>query len=74
MCCVGFEPTIPASEREKTVHALDRAATVTGVLYTTYSIYYIINYNGMVFLFVGYHCSYIAELADIKFCLVSLRH
>jgi hypothetical protein len=27
---VGFEPTIPASEREKTVHALDRAATVTG--------------------------------------------
>jgi hypothetical protein len=28
--CVGFEPTIPASERAKTVHALDRAATVTG--------------------------------------------
>jgi hypothetical protein len=27
---VGFEPTIPASERAKTVHALDRAATVTG--------------------------------------------
>jgi hypothetical protein len=26
---VGLEPTIPASEREKTVHALDRAATVT---------------------------------------------
>jgi hypothetical protein len=26
----GFEPTIPASERAKTVHALDRAATVTG--------------------------------------------
>jgi hypothetical protein len=26
---VGFEPTIPASERAKTVHALDRAATVT---------------------------------------------
>jgi hypothetical protein len=24
---VGFEPTIPASERAKTVHALDRAAT-----------------------------------------------
>jgi hypothetical protein len=30
MPCVGFEPTIPASERAKTVHALDRAATVTG--------------------------------------------
>jgi hypothetical protein len=28
---VGFEPTIPAFEREKTVHALDRAATVIGL-------------------------------------------
>jgi hypothetical protein len=27
---VGFETTIPASERAKTVHALDRAVTVTG--------------------------------------------
>jgi hypothetical protein len=27
---VGFESTIPASERAKTVHASDRAATVTG--------------------------------------------
>jgi hypothetical protein len=27
---VGFEPTIPASEWAKTVHALDRAATVIG--------------------------------------------
>jgi hypothetical protein len=27
---VGFEPMIPASERAKTVHALDRSATVTG--------------------------------------------
>jgi hypothetical protein len=26
-----FEPTIPASERAKTVHALDRSATVTGM-------------------------------------------
>jgi hypothetical protein len=30
MPLVGFEPTIPAFEREKTVHALDRAATVIG--------------------------------------------
>jgi hypothetical protein len=30
MPCVGFGPTIPASERVKTVHALDRSATVTG--------------------------------------------
>jgi hypothetical protein len=27
---VGFEPTIPAFERAKTYHALDRAVTVTG--------------------------------------------
>jgi hypothetical protein len=33
MPCVGFEPTIPASERAKTVHALERSATVTGQLY-----------------------------------------
>jgi hypothetical protein len=30
MPLVGFEPTITASERVKTVHALDRTATVTG--------------------------------------------
>jgi hypothetical protein len=30
MLCVGFKPTIPASERAKTVHTLDRSATVTG--------------------------------------------
>jgi hypothetical protein len=28
---VGFEHTIPASERANTVHALDSWATVTGV-------------------------------------------
>jgi hypothetical protein len=31
---VGFELTIPASERAKTVHALDRWATVAGRSYT----------------------------------------
>jgi hypothetical protein len=30
MSCVGFEPTIPAFERAKTVHVLHRSATVTG--------------------------------------------
>jgi hypothetical protein len=30
MPLVGFEPTIATSERAKTVHALDRSATVTG--------------------------------------------
>jgi hypothetical protein len=32
---VGFETTTPASERAKTVHALDRSATVTGLNATT---------------------------------------
>jgi hypothetical protein len=32
MSSVGFEPTIPVLVRATTVHALDRAATVTGVL------------------------------------------
>jgi hypothetical protein len=31
---VEFEPTIPVFERAKTVHALDRAATVIGLLYS----------------------------------------
>jgi hypothetical protein len=31
---VGFEPKIPAFERAKTVHALDRAATVIGIKHT----------------------------------------
>jgi hypothetical protein len=35
MRCVGFELTIPASERAKTVHALERSATVTGAKYIT---------------------------------------
>jgi hypothetical protein len=33
MPCMRFEPTIPASERAKVVHALDRSATVTGQLW-----------------------------------------
>jgi hypothetical protein len=34
MPLVGFEPTIPMFERAKTVHALDRAATIK-VLHTS---------------------------------------
>jgi hypothetical protein len=30
---VGFEPMIPAFERAKAVHALDRAATVIGACF-----------------------------------------
>jgi hypothetical protein len=32
---VEFEPTVPASERAKTMHALDRTATVTGPRHIT---------------------------------------
>jgi hypothetical protein len=32
MSLVGFEPTIPVFEQAKAFHALDRAATVTGLL------------------------------------------
>jgi hypothetical protein len=35
MPCVGFKPTIPGFEQAKTVHALDRAATVIGILVIT---------------------------------------
>jgi hypothetical protein len=31
MPLAGFEPTIPVFKRAKTFHALDRAATVTGI-------------------------------------------
>jgi hypothetical protein len=41
MPLVGFEPTIPASERAKTVHALDRAVTMTG--------YCMFNYMSIIF-------------------------
>jgi hypothetical protein len=37
---VGFEPTIPVFERAKTVHALDRAATVIAYYYYYYYYYY----------------------------------
>jgi hypothetical protein len=37
MLWVGFEPTVPASARAKTVRALDRSATVTGYLSLVYS-------------------------------------
>jgi hypothetical protein len=34
MLRVGFEPTIPAFQQAKTVHALDREATVIRAQYT----------------------------------------
>jgi hypothetical protein len=35
MPLVGLEPTIPASERAKAVHVLDRSATVTDRMAST---------------------------------------
>jgi hypothetical protein len=37
---VGFEPTTPELEQAKTVHALDGAATVIGLLESTRSSYF----------------------------------
>jgi uncharacterized membrane protein len=34
---VGFESTTPVFERTKTVHAFDRAATVIGIEFYTYT-------------------------------------
>jgi hypothetical protein len=48
MPCVGFEPTIPVSERAKTVHDLDRSAALTDNLYiiiTKYFVIYKISYR-----------------------------
>jgi hypothetical protein len=39
MTLVGFEPTIPVFERTKTVHALDRVATMFGILVNIVKIY-----------------------------------
>jgi hypothetical protein len=36
---VEIEPKISASERAKTVHALDRSATVTGIIYITFYLF-----------------------------------
>jgi hypothetical protein len=45
MLSVGFEPTISASERAKTVHGLDRSATMTGE--EIIAMTYIINIGNM---------------------------
>jgi hypothetical protein len=44
---VGFEPTIPVSERAKRVHALDRDATAIDIkrLYPFQKTRYVINYK-----------------------------
>jgi hypothetical protein len=50
---MGFEPTIHASERVKTVHALDLSTTVTGVLFSVLHMYMSYIYLSSV-MWVGY--------------------
>jgi hypothetical protein len=42
---VGFEPTIPVLEWAKTVHALDSAATVIGLLLYTYIYFFTVSWS-----------------------------
>jgi hypothetical protein len=54
MLRVGFEPTIPVFERAKTVHVLDRAATVIGkCLYYNFKVLYAVRST------VRNHCLYL---------------
>jgi hypothetical protein len=47
MLYLVFEPTIPASERAKAVHALDRSVTVTGPMAYIYSKVYTSIHNSV---------------------------
>jgi hypothetical protein len=52
MPSVGFEPAILASERAKTVHALDCSATVTGSLLGWAGLFHSVNYmDSYLFIF-----------------------
>jgi hypothetical protein len=47
MPLAGFEPMVPVFKRAKTFHALDRTATVTGMIYIYIYIYiyrYVLSY------------------------------
>jgi hypothetical protein len=57
MPCVGLELTIPTFERGKTVHALDRSATVTGakIIYT----YKVTCKHIHIYINKKYECTYI---------------
>jgi hypothetical protein len=57
----GFEPTIPVSERAKTVHASDRSATVTGD-FRVY-LWLIIGAKSVLKLL---HCAVIGDVADVS--------
>jgi hypothetical protein len=55
---LGFEPTIPVSGREKTVHALDRAATMIGT--------YANHYHGLLTRFYLSHSDPIPLVSELS--------
>jgi hypothetical protein len=59
---VVFEPTIPASERAKTVHALDRSATVTGD-----------NYEYLLVIINNYHRPLVTVITPIFLFRLAIR-
>jgi hypothetical protein len=70
MSLVGFEPTIPAFERAKTVHALDRAATVisfrhgvTEFKYVIVALIYLFIYSSAVALYTTWTDSLIPHVS-----------
>jgi hypothetical protein len=48
---VGFEPSIPVFERAKTVHALDRAATMIGNTNTTAPLLFLLSIHFLILRF-----------------------
>jgi hypothetical protein len=70
---VRFEPTIPVFERAKSVHALDRTATVTGI---------IMKYSWLIFIVLKNVCSwrlvknaswYLAFVSVVLVLLIDVR-
>jgi hypothetical protein len=59
---VGFEPMITAFERAKTVHALDRSATVIGLNFIAYPISHIGLFLAAFFKFSHFRLNYHSSL------------
>jgi hypothetical protein len=67
---VGFEPTIPVLERAKTVHGLDRAATVIGQIYLLLYVVYehCMKYSGHTQRFGNWIRTYRVEARNLCPC------
>ena len=84
---VGFKPTVPVSKRAKTVHALDRWATMTGVTHIYLSIFVtsVCLYACQPLLSVSLYIKYVLYLSvylsntefsfstPISFCYISIN-